>query len=199
MTNPETTQFNKLVGVVGGAASGKDTVAEIFHANGYQHVSSSDLLREEIASRGLTTSRELQTQVANEMRQKHGLGYWVDLSVSKLDKAGDAVVSGLYSEGEGQHLVQKYGGLIVGVVVGEGDDSRVRYERLQRRASGARDHISYEEFMAAHNRENGGASPAETNIQALLNMARFTIVNSADLAHLEEQTMDVIAQLKGDA
>jgi len=197
MTKPRA-QFNNLVGVVGGAASGKDTVAEIFYKNGYQHVSSSDLVRDEIARRGYTTSRKLQTEIANEMRQKHGYGYWVDLSVTKLEQKGHAVISGLYSEGEGSHLMQKYGGLIIGVVVGEGDDSRVRYERLQQRASGARDKISYEDFMAAHMRENGGESPTDTNIQSLLNMARFTIVNSADLFHLESQTLDVIAQLKGE-
>lgn len=193
-------QFQSLIGVVGGAASGKDTVAEIFHANGYDHISSSDLLRAEIARRGETTSRELQTKVANEMRSMHGFGYWIDLSVSKLpEESSEAVISGLYSEGEGTHLIKKYGGIVVGVVVDGGDDSRTRYERLRSRASGDRDTLSYEEFMVAHERENGGATPGETNIRALLNLARYTIYNDADLAHLENQTLEIITSLREEA
>lgn len=196
MKNPRA-QFQNLIGVVGGAASGKDTVAEFFSVNGYDHVSSSDLLREEIARRGETTSRELQTKVANEMRATHGFGYWVDLSVLQLPETStEAVISGLYSEGEGAHLINQYGGCIVGVVVGSADDSTARYERLRKRGGGDRDTLSYEEFMAAHARENGGSTPGETNISALLDLARFTIYNNADLAHLEDQTLQIINTLR---
>lgn len=187
-----------LVGVFGGAASGKDTVARFFEEDGFVHVSSSDILREEIAARGLVTSRELQTQVADEMREKYGAGYWVDRSMSRVEQVQTKViVSGLYAPGEGEYLVNSLGGVLVGVVTGDEDDAELRYLRLSSRASGPRDGLSFAEFMAAHERENGGTTHEHTNLGQLLHMANFIISNTADLGHLHEQTRIVIKELEG--
>jgi dephospho-CoA kinase len=193
--NPE--QAPNKVGIVGGAASGKDYVANIFARNGYTHISSSDLVREEIAQRGLTPSRPLQTEIANEMRRVHDPGYWVDISVQRTDPDADVAISGLYAPCEGVHLIQKYGGALIGVVSGDTEDLELRYHRLAARADGSRDVMTFEEFRAAHNRENGGRAETETNISALLAMSAFTIVNDGGLTHLEQQTEEVIRQLGG--
>lgn len=188
-------QFEQIVGVVGGAASGKDTVAEYFSQYGFSHISSSDLVREEIARRGQQTSRELQTVVANELRQTHGVGYWVDLSLEQIiPGAKKVVVSGLYSPGEGRHLIDKHFGIIVGVST-DGDNS-IRFDRLMSRASGARDALTLEDFMAAHHRENSGTYEYETNLGRLLTMAKFMIHNTAGLDQLKQQTLAVINALE---
>jgi dephospho-CoA kinase len=189
--------LKRLVGVVGGAASGKDTVADIFVRHGYSHVSSSDLVREEIARRGLTTSRELQTEVANELRRAYGANFWLEQTIRRLgSNATKGVVSGLYSPGEGKSLKEDYAGILVSVVVGAGDDSYNRFERLRARSSGARDELSYDEFIAAHKRESGGTEIHETNLATLHEMADFVIYNSSSLADLESQTTLVIKRIE---
>jgi len=188
--------FEKVVGVVGGAGSGKDTVANIFQQNRFTHISSSDLVREEIARRGLTTSRELQTKIANEQREKHGIGYWVDLALDQIEQPTARVaVSGLYAPGEGVHLMDEYSGTLVGVAAGAGDDSALRFDRIKSRSSGDRDRLDFEEFMVAHERENSGVLDHETNIARLMTMARFVIYNVADLDELERQTLAVIDEV----
>lgn len=186
----------KLVGIVGGAASGKDTVAEIFASTGYSHVSSSDLVRENIRSRGLSTSRALQTEIANEMRFNHGPGYWVDLSLSNLDlKETKIVVSGLYSPGEGEHLIKNLGGILVGVVTPDHNDLNKRYERLVARSNGQRDKLNFDEFKSAHNRENSGLMKHDVNIAELMKMSAFIINNSSDLDHLTTETLRVVTDI----
>lgn len=196
MNHPTFAQ-RKIVGIVGGAASGKDTVAGIFAEKGYTHVSSSDLVREEIASRGLVASRPLQTEIANEMRLAEGTGYWVDLSLSRLGEEHSKVaISGLYSPGEGQYLINNLAGVLVGVDIPQENAAEMRYKRLKSRSSGARDDLDFEAFMAANQRENSGISPHETNLGRLMSMARYLIYNSADLDHLREQTLRTIAEIE---
>jgi len=191
-----THQSKKIVGVVGAAASGKNKVADIFAENGYFHVSSSDKLREEIASRGLLTSRELQTAIANEMRASAGLGYWVDISLLDVPEDADRiVVSGIYSVGEGLYLRQNLGGLIVGVTVADVDNPASRYRRLIERSEGDRDNISEPDFLAANQRENSGTELYETNVAALVDMADYVITNSSTLDFLNQQTLAVIQQI----
>lgn len=195
MPSPE--QFHRsIVGVVGGAGSGKDTVAEIFATGGYEHVSTSDMVREEIAARGLAASRPLQTSVANELRQQHGAGYWVDLAVSTKPIAENLVLSGLYAPGEGSRVINQYGGTIVGVVAELEDDLDVRFARVVSRSAGDRDQLDRASFEAAHNRENSGIADHETNIGQLLAMARFIIVNNSDMDTLTVQTNQVMSQLQ---
>lgn len=199
MTIEASPDSKTVIGVVGGAASGKDTVASLLTDRGYVHVSSSDLVREEIARRGLITSRRLQTEVANELREENGVGYWVDLSLDRVDdEVRKVVISGLYSPGEGKHLMTAYAGHLIGVIAGEGDDSELRYNRLAARSSGARDKLNYTEFLEAHNRENGGTEDHQTNLSTLLSMARFMVYNTSDLQNLEKQTVRIINSIEGN-
>lgn len=195
--NNQSNQKKRLVGVVGGAASGKDTVAGIFESNGYSHVSSSDLVRDEIARRGLKTSRELQTSVANELRFNNGANYWLEQSIKRLgESALRGVISGLYSPGEGDALRKDHNGYLVSVVLHEGDDALDRYNRLLLRSSGDRDNLSFQEFLIAHDRENGGTNVNETNLSELHRMADFVIYNSSDMESLVRQTEDVIKRIE---
>lgn len=192
-------EFENILGIVGGAGSGKDTVAEIFQRNGFSYISSSDLVREEISRRGLTTSRTLQTQVANELRQDKGVGYWVDLSLQKSDTASrNVVISGLYSPGEGLYVTNELSGKIVAVVTDDEDEVRVRFDRVTRRKSGARDALSFDEFMQANNRENSGVYEHETNLKRLIGQASFIIYNTRDLDYLKQQTLAIINEVKGE-
>lgn len=185
-----------IVGLVGSAGSGKDTVASIFQENGYHHISSSDVLRDEIAKRGLTTSRALQTRIANEMRIKEGPGYWVDLSLQQVPSTGEKViVSGLYAPGEGTYITEELQGELVGVVIGSEDNLKLRYNRVKSRMNGSRDNLNYEQFLEAHTRENSGSEDFETNIARLIGMSSFLIDNSSDLINLHRQAESIINKL----
>lgn len=192
-------QQAKYVGVVGAAASGKNTVADIFAEHGYTHVSSSDKVREEIAERQLVTSRKLQNTIANEMRALHGPGYWIDRSLAGISaKDRLVVISGLYAVGEGVYIKEQLGGKLVGVKLDDVDDPMLRYERTQARSQGHRDDMTQDDFMAAYRREHGGSELYEANVDQLLLMADFVIYNSGTLAMLHQQVRSVLQTIGGN-
>lgn len=185
----------QIVGIFGGGGSGKDTVASIFEGQGYIHVSSSDAVRAEIAVRGQKTSRQLQTQVANEMRERHGAEYWIRQSLETIPRnIGRIVVSGLYASGEGLYLQSKLKGVLVGVV--NDQPAEMIYERIKSRSDGARDDLSLQEFLEAQDREHNGKDPSETNLNELLKIADYVISNNSDLAQLHDKTMQVISVIE---
>lgn len=187
----------KFVGVVGAAASGKNTVSDIFADQGFMHVSSSDKVRAVIESRGLVTSRALQNAVANEMRHTHGVGYWIEQSTEGLLlEEQHIVISGLYALGEGEYLKSILGGVLVGVKIDEEDDMLFRYQRTQARLEGNRDQMTADDFKAAYNREHGGTEPHEANVDALLSIVDYTIYNSGTIEMLHSGTLEVIEQIE---
>jgi dephospho-CoA kinase len=190
-----------LVGLVGDAACGKDTVARVFERFGFVHQSSSDLVREEIYRRGQTPSRELQTRVANEVRKSKGENYFVVEAIKKATQASrvakPVVVSGLYAPAEGIY-VKSVGGSIVEVAGMESETLDDQYARVVRRAAGDRDAISYEEFLQAHDRENGGLTPDEANIAQLAAIADFRIVHNGRISMILPQVEEIVGALSHD-
>jgi len=188
-----------VLGVCGNAASGKDTVARMFEQEGFYHLSTSDLVREEISNRGLTTSRALQTEIANELRVKNGEAFFViegiARAVSLAGRDTPILLSGLYAPAEGVYLKRNLEGRLVFVTVPQGDEAGLRFQRLKQRSDAARDEIDFEEFMAAHRRENSGAGPSEANVEQLSKLADFTIINSGDLNYLQAQVQGIAREL----
>ncbi|HMS32090.1 MAG TPA: AAA family ATPase [Candidatus Saccharibacteria bacterium] len=171
---------NMIIGIVGGAASGKDTVAGILaqSASGV-HISCSDCVREEIRTRGLAVNRSIQREVANEMRRLEGGNYWIKRALSKLERlTGLIIISGLYALGEGE-FIKNQGGLIIGVVASldADQDLSMRYQRLLDRSDGPRDALSYSDFLESSKRENSGSSGYDTNIGQLLRISDEIIIN----------------------
>jgi len=187
--------LEQVVGIVGSGGSGKDTVAAMFEQHGYYHVSSSDTVREEIAARNLKTSRQLQTEVANELREKNGPSYWVEKTLQKVPASiGKVAVSGLYAPGEGIFLQNDLKGCVVGVITTHSED--VLYDRMVARSDGTRDNLNRQQFREANERENSGTALTDTNIATLLSSADFIINNSSDMTHLESETLRVISLIE---
>ncbi|MBI4091791.1 MAG: AAA family ATPase [Candidatus Levybacteria bacterium] len=61
-----------VIGLVGPIASGKGTVIDLLKKKGYRAYSTSDVLKEEIAARGLEVTRATCSAVSNELREKLG-------------------------------------------------------------------------------------------------------------------------------
>ena len=64
--------MGRFIGVVGQNCSGKDTVAEILEAKGFQHRSLSKIIRDEATRRGMSQEREGLINLANDLRTQEG-------------------------------------------------------------------------------------------------------------------------------
>lgn len=186
-----------LLGITGNAASGKDYIAKQISQRGYIHVSSSDILREEMANMGKVINRETQTQTANELRKMYGIEILVlaslkrALEISEHTTHTGIIISGLYAPGEGD-VIRSLGGRIINVMVSSKDSSRIRFERLGRRQEGPRDAIDYTAFEAAFVRENSGTQPHQANVSSIARLADFCIINDDDTEKLKEQIDNIL-------
>lgn len=185
------------VGIVGHAASGKDTVAAILQAKyGFIHISLGDWLRADLRRQGVTPSRGIQSETADRYRRQISPGFIIDQALSEYEAGEGAgvVLSGVYSPSEGDYIKNVLTGTILGVTTGDEDDPMRRYQRLVARSDGSRDKLSEDEFRAAHDRESTG-DYMSTNIPVLLEMADYLIRNMSDQAYLESQVDSFVEEL----
>jgi dephospho-CoA kinase len=115
-------------------------------------------------------------QTATELRQELGGGALV---VKALEKPRPLVVSGIRSLGEAKSL-QAAGGVMVYVDA----DPQVRYERVKGRRRDNETELSFDEFLAAEEKEmRGGDTVADFNIRAIGDLADLRLDNSGELGN----------------
>lgn len=163
------------MGIVGNAASGKDTVARQLELRGFTHGSLSDSVRVEIIRRGMRVSRENQTAIANHFRNVVSPTFWVEQSLRKVDQDDDVVLSGIYAPSEAKCIAQYSRGVIVGLGKPQlaEEDLKTTYQRIASRNDGPRDDMSESEFIEAYMRENSGLVDSEANVAGLFTYAEI--------------------------
>lgn len=189
----------ETMAIAGYAGGGKDTVAKAFEARGFTHISLSDLVRQEISSRGLDTNRRLQNEIANSLRNSRGESYWVKRAMGLYKRLPDSLVlSGIYAPGEAQYVIDELGGVIIAALATpEEDDPHLRFARVSKRADGSRDAVTIDEFMEAHARENSGLSDDEANVSSVIKMARYVVMCSDEAPSIDVQVNDIISKVRG--
>lgn len=180
-----------IIGLVGYPASGKDTAALwLSEQHNFKHVSTGDMIREFVRENDLgEPTRELLQKTANELRSIHGAGFFAGEAIRKNKNQGKLIVSGIRTIGE-VNEIKNLDGIIIAVDVPQ----RVRFERAQSRAS-ARDNRDFEAFKAIEDREAQNTDPNAQNVQAVINIADYKILNEGTVEELYEQLNDVLNKI----
>ena len=174
-------------GISGTNGSGKDTVGKILseHHN-FLFVSMTDMLRDELARRGLPPARVHMRALSAEWRREMGLGVLIDkaLDVYKAQtKSYDGLVAAsLRNPGEADRL-HELGGKVVWVDA----DPMIRYQRIQtnlhhrgdRRAID--DKKTFAEFLAEEAAEmHHSGDEATLSMAGVKAKADITVINNGD-------------------
>lgn len=189
-------QLLLVIGLVGYAGSGKDTVATMLEEQGFAHCSASDLVREEIKARGLEPSRPLQTQVANEVRKARGAAHFVAAAcecAANTNPRRGVVISGIYAEAEARFVLERPGGALVAVTSGSGAGPDER--RIRNRGDGSRDALNMAELKAAHVRESSGQTSGEANVMKCMSLANHQLLNDGSLDDLRAAVDELVAKV----
>lgn len=93
-----------LIGLTGPIASGKSVLADMLVQQGFIRLTLSEEVREECKKRGLPLERSILQDLGNEMRQKHGNGYWARRLLAKLAPGKNHVIEGIRNPGEVEEL-----------------------------------------------------------------------------------------------
>lgn len=171
----------QFVGLAGTAGAGKDTGAEHLEKHhDFLHVSTSNLLREEAARKGLDDDRLTLTNLGIELRNEYGSqAALILIAIEQWQEQRDRYVGGLVvtamrAIGEAQEIVAQNGTLFfVDAPIG------FRYSRIFERARDNEIHKTFDEFVDQHRREFDGdpTDPTRPNLSAIKKISHHALMN----------------------
>ncbi len=179
-----------ILGLTGTYAAGKGTVASLLDEEGFRYHSLSDLIREELAARGVTESREALLAVGNELRRTGGPGVLAERLVERLSDGGRHIVDSIRNPKEVEALRR----LPAFVLVAVDADPRVRYARLRQRAR-IGDPESWEAFRDLEARESTSDDPTTQQLVATRALADAVLQNDGSVVELAESLATLLAGL----
>lgn len=173
-----------IIGITGTDGGGKGTVVEhLVSKKNYIHCSARQLWIEEINRQGLEVNRANMRIVANELRGKHGRDFLIEEYKRRtgFEPGKNYVIESLRAMAEVETL-KKYGGVLWAVDA----DQKVRYERIQSRASES-DKISFDEFVNHEALEMNDPDPNGMQKAKVMASADVTIMNNGTVADLDKE------------
>lgn len=182
-----------IFGITGTDGAGKGTVVDyLAERKGFMNCSARAIWIEEIERRGIENNRANMRIVANELRAKHGNDFLVTYYLEKIEEAGepDAIIDSVRALAEAETLKAE-GGVLLAVDA----DQKLRYERVQKRASTS-DQISFEEFVKHEELEMDDPDPNGMQKRAVMESADFTIMNNGTLEELHAEIEKVLKSLE---
>lgn len=178
-----------LIGVSGTLGSGKDSLANMLvDEYGYNHASTSDLVREVAMRERGSIERPVLQEIATMCREKFGAGYFVELG---LDKPRPLLITGIRSIGEMKAL-KAAGGVMVYVDA----PVELRYERMIGRARDGEAEVSLEEFQRREEKEMyGGERDTDFNIRGIGEQADITIMNDGTVEQFRDRAIRALSNV----
>ncbi|MFW5885125.1 MAG: AAA family ATPase [Patescibacteria group bacterium] len=166
----------RVVAVVGMAGAGKTEAINFLQENYYiPKVYFGEVTFEELERRGLPLNYENERKVREDLRKKHGMGAYAELSLPKVEKfleeTSIVLVESLYSWDEYKIMKKKFGANFIVIAVNASPETR--FKRLQKR-----DHRPVrdkEEFIKRDWSEIEG-----TQKGGPIAIADYTIINEGD-------------------
>lgn len=177
-----------VIGIIGQPSSGKDTAANYLASKGFQHIHTSDLIREEMRREGIPTDRAHIHDFVKARRAERGLDYVAREAAEKV--AGDCVISGFRNTAEVNVFKNKFGKNFILLAVEA--PLELRYERARAR-NRTGDDISFEQFRAEEEAERRSATHEVDNVIA---MADHAIANAGSEEELFKQIDEVLERVK---
>lgn len=173
-----------IIGITGTDGAGKGAVVEyLVNKKGYKHYWARALYVAEIERRGLEVNRANMRIVANALRAEYGDDYLVTKYMDQARETGDTniVIESIRATKEAETL-KKMGGILWAVDA----DQKLRYERIQARASES-DRVSFDEFVSHEALEMNDPDPHGMNKAKCIAMADVTIMNNGTVAELDKE------------
>ena len=178
-----------IIGLTGRNGSGKGAVADYLQSKGFYLWSLSDVIRQEIVTRGETVTREHLIQVGRELRNLHGNSYLAQEIRAKLEEDRNYVIDSFRHPSE----VKVFSGRKDFHLVEVEADPRTRHERLCARAREG-DPVSFELFLELEEQELVSSDPQGQKLLATSQLAAFTLINNGTKEELHERLSEWLLQ-----
>jgi dCMP deaminase len=172
-----------IIGVAGRNGAGKGELVKFLEARSFDVLSLSDVIREELAARGVSETRERMIEVGQAMRRLAGPGALAQSLVRQLQPDRNYAIDSV------RHPVE------VEILRNCGQEFRLvwvdakletRFERIRARGRSG-DPQSVAELEALEERERGSDDPNAQQLAAVEQLADLRLMNDASLDELHRQ------------
>lgn len=175
-----------IIGLTGTNGSGKTVAAEHLTRKGFRVYSLSDVIREELAARGLRASRENLIAEGNRLRSEFGPAILAQRIARKFRLDQNYVVDSIRSPHEVRTLRECGRFRLLHLDA----PRKLRYERVKRRG-GNRLPASFAEFAEQEGRELESTNPSRQQLRATWEEADETLVNSGSLDQFRQSLTEI--------
>ena len=163
-----------VVCIVGQPGAGKDELANYLEKKkGFSHISTGNIIREEMKKENIPTDRERMRVFSKNMREKTGNGYPANIAARKI--ACDTVISGPRNMDEVNVFRKKFGKNFILVAVYA--PIEIRYQRVKSGRERDGDNITFAQFKA---QEEAELDSGTHELSKLLSTADRSVDNSRD-------------------
>jgi len=169
-----------IIGLTGRNGSGKGTVADWFKARGFGYGSLSDVIRADMADRGVDITRDNLIAAGRRLRTEGGPGVLAQRILATIPADANHVVDSIRNPVEVEVLRGRADFILLEVVAEE----RTRYQRMVARNRGG-DAASFEEFRRQEQAELHDTDSAAQRLVATAALAARVVPNDGDVAALE--------------
>ncbi len=177
-----------IIGISGLYGAGKGEAVAFLEARSFYALSLSDVIRAELATRGLEETRERMIEVGNEIRASEGLGGLAERLAGTLVADRNYVIDSVRHPAEVEALRAHTPEFRLVWI--EADEA-IRLERIiERKRNG--DPRDLAELRRLEGRELGGADPAGQQLLAVQDQADDSIRNDAGLEELHRGLQAVL-------
>jgi dCMP deaminase len=176
-----------IFGVAGLNGAGKGEIVDYLAARSFSTFSLSDVIREELARRGLEESRECMIEVGTELRTEGGPGVLAQRAVETLEADRNYAIDSIRHPAEVEAL-QACGHPFKLIWVHA--DIETRFARLRKRGRSG-DPETLERLRELERRELGSDDPAAQQLLAVQKLADFEVPNEGDFDALHQAVRHV--------
>lgn len=174
----------RIIGLTGRNASGKGEVAAYLRKKGFQYLSLSDLIRDELEKEGTEINRDNLIKKGNELRERFGPDTLARRIMERVRKK--SVIDSIRNPKEVEYLKMQKGFILLAVDA----PVELRFARAQMR--GRKESAStLEEFIAKETEELAGSEKGQQLLNCL-KMADITILNSGSLEELHQKLEELL-------
>jgi dCMP deaminase len=179
-----------IIGLTGRNASGKGVAAEFLKSRGFSYHSLSDVIRDEVRSRGLALTRDVLVATGRELRAKHGTGYLAERILERFEPGQNYVVDSIRHEDEVGVLRKASHFYLLAIKA----DPALRFERIKKRGRES-DPRTIEDFDRLEQAESTAMSAEGQNLTATEALASHVLENDGTVEEFHAKITDLIPRL----
>ncbi len=177
-----------IIGLTGTFGAGKDLIARYLESKNFQHLSTADILREEVLKKGLSLERETLRTFSNELKKTKGGDYLAREAVARI-KNDDVIISAIRAVEEVDYLKKIKNFYLVFIDA----PIELRYERIRKRSRIGEKEISLDEFKRKEELEMSGQS--SQRLDYCQEKADFIISNTDSVDELNSKIDALLAKI----